>query len=265
VKERINRGLTRVTGYRLEKARPPAPRKPAPRKKGRALPQDYDEAARKIIRAVRPYTMTDPDKVFALIEAVRYVSRHGIGGDVVECGVWRGGSMMLAALELKRRGVADRELWLYDTFAGLPQPDAGIDIDILGHRAIDGWESRTLPDGRTYWAYADEADVRSNMAKTDYPEALLRFVPGLVEETIPRLAPARITVLRIDTDWYASYRHVLRELYDRVVPGGVVIFDDYGHFRGARQAVDEFRAERRITAPLLRIDYSCRMMIKLSS
>jgi O-methyltransferase len=214
---------------------------------------------------VRRFTMTTIERLYALWSSIGYICEARLPGAVVECGVWRGGSMMLAALELRRRGMADRELWLYDTFVGLPKPDAGLDIDILGHRAIDGWEARTLSDGRTYWAYATEADVRANMAGTSYPEALLRFVPGLVEETIPRVAPARIALLRIDTDWYASYWHALRELYDRVVPGGVVIFDDYGHFKGARQAVDEFRAERRITAPLLRVDYSCRMMIKLSS
>ncbi len=217
-----------------------------------------------LLDQVRRYTMTTIERLYALWSSVGYICEARLPGAVVECGVWRGGSIMLAALELQRRGVADRELWLYDTFAGLPKPDARLDIDVLGHRAIDGWEARTLPDGTTYWAYAAAADVRANMAQTGYTEALVKLVPGLVEETIPHTAPARIALLRIDTDWYASYRHVLHELYDRVVPGGVVIFDDYGHFIGARRAIEEFRAERRITAPLLRVDYSCRMMIKLS-
>jgi hypothetical protein len=79
---------------------------------------------------------------------------------------------------------------------------------------------------------------------------------------VPAEAPERIALLRIDTDWHASYVHLLDALYDRVVPGGVLLFDDYGHFLGARQAVDDFRRARGIHQPLVRIDYSCRMMIK---
>ena len=212
---------------------------------------------------VRKYTMGTIERLYALWTQVGYVCEAEVPGDLVECGVWRGGSVMTMALELLRRQKTDRALWLYDTFSGLPRPDA-VDIDVLGNRAIDGWEAHTLPDGQTLWAYADEADVRRNMNSTGYPATQMHFVAGMVEETIPRTASDRIALLRIDTDWYASYRHILVHLYDRVVPGGVVIFDDYGHFGGARKAVDEFRAQRGITSPLMRADYSCRVMIKLS-
>lgn len=211
---------------------------------------------------VRKFTMTTTERLHALWSSVNYVARARIPGDIVECGVWRGGSMMLAALELLRTASHDRRLWLYDTFAGLPKPDAEVDVDVLGNRAIDGWNAHTLTDGKTYWAYADRADVTANMLSTGYPEGLLTFVEGMVEETIPATAPGAISLLRIDTDWYASYRHVLNALYDRVSPGGIVIFDDYGHFGGARKAVDEFLAEHSIVSPLIRVDYSCRMMIK---
>src|SRR4051812_24704620 len=110
-KTRINRALERLTGHvlvqassieelRRQAARPePKPRaKPKPRQ--RALPSDYDDEAKEIVRAVRPWTMTGADKVYALIQAVRYVTRHRIAGDVVECGVWRGGSMQAAARTL---------------------------------------------------------------------------------------------------------------------------------------------------------------------
>jgi len=224
---------------------------------------DVEPEFRAILEQVRRYTMTMVERLHALWTSVGYVAAARLPGDLVECGVWRGGSVMTMALELLRRGDTDRTLWLFDTFAGLPMPDAAVDVDILGNRAIDGWQAATLPDGQTYWAYADEADVRRNMALTGYPADRLRFVPGMVEDTIPATAPERIALLRLDTDWYSSHRHVLDALYDRVVPGGVVIFDDYGHFQGARRAVDEFRAERGIVSPLIRVDYSCRMMIKL--
>ena len=224
---------------------------------------DMEPEFRAILDRVRRYTMTTIERLYALWSSVGYVCAARLPGDLVECGVWRGGSVMLMAHELARRGATDRELWLFDTFAGLPMPDAAIDIDIQGNRAIDGWNARTLTDGNTYWAYADETDVRRNMALTGYPADRQHFVAGMVEDTIPAQAPERIALLRIDTDWYASHRHLLHALYDRVVPGGVVIFDDYGHFTGAKRAVDEFRAERGIVTPLIRVDYSCRMMIKL--
>ncbi len=216
-----------------------------------------------MVDKVRRYTMTSVERLYALWSSVGYVCKAPVPGDIVECGVWRGGSVMMIALELLRLGVSDRDLWLYDTFAGLPRPDPALDVDILGNRAIDGWQATTLTDGRTYWAYADQKDVRRNVGSTGYPADRQHFVAGLVEETIPRVVPDRIALLRIDTDWYASYRHVLRELYQHVVPAGVIIFDDYGHFVGARKAVDEFRAENNIAAPLIRVDYSCRLMIKL--
>lgn len=223
---------------------------------------DMEPAFKADLDRVRRYTMTTIERLYALWSAVEYVAASRLPGDIVECGVWRGGSMMLAALKLKQCDAADRKLWLFDTFAGLPKPDAEIDIDVLGNRAIDGWNAHTLSDGKTYWAYADEADVRNNMSLTGYPNHFQEFVAGLVEETIPTNGPATISLLRIDTDFYNSYKHILHHFYDRVAPGGVIIFDDYGHFGGAKRAVDEFMSERGIVTPLIRVDYSCRMMIK---
>ncbi|WP_439579732.1 TylF/MycF/NovP-related O-methyltransferase [Elioraea sp.] len=215
-----------------------------------------------LLETVRRFTMTTVERLYALWSAVRYLVEAEIAGDFLEAGVWRGGSVMLMAHELLRSGAADRTLWLYDTFSGLPRPNAEIDVDVLGNRAIDGWQMRNLAGDTSVWAYADEAEVRANMAATGYPEALTRFVAGKVEQTIPATMPERIALLRIDTDWYDSYRHLLRTLYDRLVPGGVLLLDDYGHMLGAKRAVDEFRQERGIRQPLLRVDYSCRMMLK---
>lgn len=215
-----------------------------------------------LLEEVRRYTMTSVERLYALWSAVRYLTEAEVPGDFVEAGVWRGGSVMLMARELMRLGRATRRLWLYDTFAGLPRPDAEIDIDVLGNRAIDGWRMHNVEGEGSIWAYADEAEVRANMAATGYPSHLLEFVVGKVEDTIPKVVPDRIALLRIDTDWYQSYRHLLGSLYDRLVPGGILILDDYGHMLGARRATDEFRQERRIRQPLLRVDYSCRMMIK---
>ena len=103
------------------------------------------------------------------------------------------------------------------------------------------------------WAIAGLEDVREGMAETGYPADRVHLHPGLVEDTIPREAPEQIALLRLDTDWYSSTLHELEHLYDRVPSGGIVIFDDYGHWLGARQAVDEFlarRGERLLLAPM---------------
>src|ERR1051325_10354963 len=87
---------------------------------------------------------------------------------------------------------------------------------------------------------------------------------GTVEETIPAQAPERIALLRLDTDWYESTRHELVHLYPRLVPGGVLIIDDYGHWEGARKAVDEYIAQNNLRLFLNRIDYAGRLAIKPS-
>ena len=88
-----------------------------------AFPLDFDEADKELYRRVGPYTMTTPPRVYALVRAVEYVVARGVPGAIVECGVWRGGSMMAAALTLLDLGVKDRELYLYDTFTGMPPPE----------------------------------------------------------------------------------------------------------------------------------------------
>jgi O-methyltransferase len=242
----VNKGLAGTTGYRLEKARKPEPkrRKPPP------FPRFYDEEARAVIRAVRPWTMTSNEKLFALVVAVRYVVDHEIPGDVVECGVWRGGSMQAIARVLAARGATDRELHLFDTFEGMPPPTEQ-DVRHGGPPAAELLATR--PRTAKVWAVADLEDVRAGMAQVGYPAERVHYHPGLVEDTIPAQAPERIALLRLDTDWYASTRHELEHLYDRVPAGGVVIIDDYDYWEGSRKAVDEFVADtgaRLMLAPM---------------
>jgi O-methyltransferase len=237
-KERVNAGLA-LTGHRIVKVKPPAPPAPAPKKKGgrRPIPRDYDDAAKQIIKAVRPRTMTAHEKIMALILSCRYVVDHSIPGAIVECGVWRGGSMQAAALALKDRGVTDRELHLFDTFEGMPPP-TDKDVTTSGGVAAELLAQRDKT--ANVWAVADLEDVQAGMAETGYPAERTHFHVGRTEETIPGLAPEEIAILRLDTDWYESTRHELAHLYDRVPSGGVVLIDDYGSWQGARLAVDEF-------------------------
>lgn len=214
-----------------------------------------------VYQRCRDHSMTSAERMYALFEAVRYVQEAGIAGDIVECGVWRGGSMMVVAEALKLFGGPPRRLHLFDTFEGLPEPDAN-DVDLWGHAAEGWWRQRRISEASSDWARSHLDEVKANLASTGIAAESLVFVKGLVETTLPDAAPDRISILRLDTDWYASTRHEMIHLFPRLVPNGVLIIDDYGHFRGAKKAVDEYLAERRIPLLLVRIDYTGRIAIK---
>jgi O-methyltransferase len=234
--------LARATGYRLVRAKgrssAPAPAKPARAKP--EFPADYDEMARPILRAARPYSMTRVEKQYALYLATRYVVRHKIPGAIVECGVWRGGSMHVVARTLLAVDAADRDLYLFDTFEGMTEPTEK-DLTYGGKPVAELLQSR--PKTARIWAIASLEDVQQGFEAIPYPEERIHYVKGPVESTLPDQAPEEIAILRLDTDWYESTRHELATLYDRLVPGGILIIDDYGTYRGSREATDEFLEE----------------------
>lgn len=255
-KQAVNAAL-RPTGYRLTRippavtpaassgaaaapAKPPKPTAPLP-DKGPSFPHDFDEGVRSIITTVRPRTMTSNEKLWSLVSTVRYVVRHEIPGAIVECGVWRGGSMQAAALTLLEQGVSDRDLYLYDTYEGMtPAGDEDRRRDGRSAAELLAAYDKTNP----IWAAATYEDVEQGMRDTGYPMDRVTMVKGPVEETVPgpdpSALPDQISVLRLDTDWYASTRHELEHLYPRLVSGGVLLLDDYGYWDGARKAVDEW-------------------------
>ncbi|NYE41133.1 hypothetical protein HEB29_002144 [Streptomyces fulvorobeus] len=266
----VNGVLQQLTGYQLRRVSVPAPRtaaagpeaavqpepKPAPKpepkaKAGPQFPADYDDEAKDIIRAVKPYSMTSPERLNAFILATRYVARHGIPGDIVECGVWRGGSMQACAKTLLSLGETERDLYLFDTFEGMTPPT---DEDLR----LDGRSARELLDAqgrdRPIWAVASLEDVQAGFENVPYPKERVHYVRGRVEDTVPDRAPEKISILRLDTDWYASTRHELEHLYARLVSGGVLLIDDYGYWQGSRQAVDEFMEKTGERLLLLRMD-----------
>jgi len=206
----------------------------------------------------RAFTMTSTERMFALWQAARHVAQARIEGDVVECGVWKGGSTMLAALALRSAGDAGRTLWLFDTFTGMSEPSEA-DVDLAGRGAAEEWKSAAQRGG---WCAAPIEGVRSAVLSTGVAPERLRLVAGKVEETLPARAPERIALLRLDTDWYESTRHELVHLWPRLAPGGVLIVDDYGHWRGARRAVDEYFAELGQPQLLTRVDYTARLAVK---
>ena len=219
-----------------------------------------------IARQALPYTMTGPARLLALIDAVRYCERRQVPGSLVECGVWRGGSVLAMILTLQELGTTERDIYLFDTFDGMTAPTEH-DVSPLEPPASATWAAAQADNQRPWSGMFDsstfnETDVRRIVLSTGYPADRVHFVRGPVEETIPETLPNSLALLRLDTDWYASTRHELEHLYPLLNPGGVLIIDDYGHWDGARHAVDEYF--KRQASPLLlnRIDYTGRIAVK---
>jgi hypothetical protein len=217
------------------------------------FPPDFQSDEIAIINAVGPYTMTSAERIHALIRAVNHIVNFGIAGALIECGVWKGGSVMAMALTLLQLQNQQRALYLFDTFAGMTAPDDR-DIDYLGRPA------RMIIDENI--CLASQEETEAVMYSTGYDREKIHFVNGPVEQTLPSRAPEAISLLRLDTDWYGSTRHSLTHLFPRLVPGGILIIDDYGHWQGARRAVDEYFAENRVPLLLHRIDYTGRIGVK---
>jgi hypothetical protein len=219
---------------------------------------DLEPWVAEIIERVRPFTMTSRARISALCHATRYVARARIPGDVVECGVWRGGSMMAAAITLLAESDI-RTLHLYDTFEGMPPPTP------VDRTVASGTSASVLLEeadrSSKLWGYAAIDEVRSNLESTGYPPHQVRYVVGKVEDTVPVHAPDKISILRLDTDWYESTKHELVQLYPRLSVGGVLIIDDYGFWEGSRKATDEYVAENP-SILLHRIDMEGRVAVK---
>lgn len=212
----------------------------------------------------RKYTMTSDEKMRSLYDSVNYISACDIHGDFVECGVWRGGSSMVLACTLMEIGEHNRTIYLYDTFSGMSEPSSD-DLKISDSpRPISGIEywNRTRRGDHTEWCYSPLDDVKKNVFSTGYPHDLIRFTKGKVEDTIPRVIPDKIALLRLDTDFYESTIHEMEYLFPRLSNGGVLILDDYDTWGGAKKAVDEYLIENNVNILLNRMNGGGRIGVK---
>jgi O-methyltransferase len=219
---------------------------------------DSEPAFRSLYDRVKSCTMTSIERLYAMHKATDYIVRAGIPGAFVECGVWRGGSMMMSALTLLALNDPDRQLMLFDTFAGHPEPNLERD----GKLFHDEWQKRLRSDGSTEWGAASIDEVWTNIESTGYPLENVELIKGKVQDTIEDHIPEAIALLRLDTDWYDSTAHELKHFYPRLQKGGVLLIDDYGCMAGQRTAVDEYIAENNITLLLNRIDFAGRVALK---
>lgn len=232
--------------------------------KSKEFPDIIDSKFWEFYEICKPFTMTSIERMYSLYCSVNYVIDNNIKGDFVECGVWRGGSSMMIALILGKRNISDRSIFLYDTFEGMSEP---VDSDF----SFDGFDAKELlikgnrDKNDLIWCIADLEDVKNNLHLTGFSFDKLHFIKGKVEVTIPEFAPkSDIALLRLDTDFYESTFHELTWLFPKLVRNGVLIIDDYGHWKGCRKAVDEYIKSLNIPIFLNRIDYTGRLLIKTS-
>ncbi len=204
---------------------------------------------------VKDYTMISVERGYSLYKSVQYVVSGGIPGDFVECGVWKGGACMLMALTLEKLQEKGRKIFMYDTFSGMTEPTSEDVIAWNGAGVMERWKS----NGFSSWAVGVET-VREMVESVVSDMSPFVFVEGDVEKTLEERIPSSISLLRLDTDWFASTAKELEVLYPLLSRGGILQIDDYGHFQGARKAVDEYFQDKPIF--LSRIDYTGRQGIK---
>jgi len=248
--KKITKGILRRIGFDIVRYRP--------HHHPEAL-RDLTDQETRILELVKPYTLTSEERIAALLNAVGYVTERKIPGALAECGVWRGGSMMAVALALIYHGDLNRDLYLYDTFDGMVEPtnhDKSLDAQCAQSRF------ERSPAGTGGWCRSPIEDVRTNMLSTGYPKEKVHLIEGRVEDTLPAIRPDRLALLRLDTDWYESTRHELVHLFPLLDPRSPLIIDDYGHWQGARTAVDEYIAEHELNLYLHRVDYTCRVAVR---
>jgi hypothetical protein len=213
------------------------------------FPDIIEDAFWEVVDRARPYTMLTIEALYEIYQAVLHLAREGVEGDLVECGVFMGGAVLAATEWAQASGMSARRFFLYDTFSGFPEGTAP-ETDFQGN----------VIKMHPHPSFLETA--REVVARSSWPRDRFIFVEGNVASTLAVTRPGRIALLRLDTDDYASTRVELEQLYPLLAPGGVLMIDDYGHFRGARRATDEFLASAG-SAPLLhRVSYAVRSGIK---
>ena len=196
------------------------------------------------------------ERFLSLFQSVNYIHKNRIEGDLVECGVFRGGSAMMIAYSMMKFNLNEnKNLWLYDTFDGMSDPSE-YDINILNQKAHEEMsKNKKKENTKDIWAYSKLEHVKKNMEKTGLNKKNIIYVEGKVEETLNENIPEKISLLRLDTDFYESTKKELEILYPKIQSGGVIIIDDYGHWKGCKKAVDEYFSDKK-NIFFQHIDYS---------
>lgn len=201
-----------------------------PQLRGRILHEPY--------RSAYAHSLVTPVNLHFLEELATRIERLGIPGDIVECGVYQGGSAAVLGATMARHG-KERKLRLFDSFEGMPQASER-----------DGEFSRKIQG----FGVSDERIVRAVLRRAGVPAERVEIAVGLFEDTFPHSPDRPVALLHVDCDFYEPVLLTLRKFYPRVSPGGFVVLNDYGTFKGAKEATDEFLAEQGLDLEPVMID-----------
>lgn len=205
-----------------------------------------------IEKLVLPYTGVSPTRVHALRLLAEQIEAKGILGDVVECGVWNGGTAALLAATATR-SPQKRTVWLLDSFEGFPASTEKDGVSLRDNLVAKDFTGKIVGN-------VQKVEEVLRLVGADMGQ--VKILPGWFKDTLLSVTSEKIALLNIDADWYASVKEVLEALYDRVVPGGFVSFDDYGFWPGCRAAVDEFVAARKLNFVMHDVDQDMRWFCK---
>ena len=223
------------------------------------LPIEAKSEIKKIIKVSSQYSMTGEKRMYALYQAILNAKIKNLEGDFVECGVWKGGNILLYSL-LNDFFKLDKNIYAFDTFDGMTTPEE-IDVNYQGYSASNAMEkSKKKENEMNVHCFSSIEMVKTNILQHTSINNI-KFVKGPVEQTLLKEEnlPKKISVLRLDTDFYSSTKIELKILYPKLINGGILIVDDYGYWQGARKAVDEYFNEKKI---LHIVDQTCRYIIK---
>jgi O-methyltransferase len=209
----------------------------------KARPGAREERARGLDKNPRAHTMIGLERLGNIQACVEQALADGVPGDLIECGVWRGGAAVFMRAILAAHGVKDRAVWVADSFAGLPPPDEARYPQDKGDTHHANW-----------WLAIPAEEVRETFRRYGLLDEQVRFLEGWFKDTLPRAPIERLAVMRLDGDMYASTMDCLESLYPRLSVGGYVILDDWGLLPACRRAIDDYRAAHGITEPVRPVD-----------
>ena len=223
---------------------------------------DSNNFEKELFEIISEYTMTSHERIFALMKSINFVKHNNVDGDFVECGVWRGGNLILFQKFIEKYNLS-KKIYAYDTFEGMSEPDK-IDETFKGESSKDLLNKlyKKKVDRKKSILIADCSieQVQENFKKFSNKNNLT-CIKGPVEKTLDlkENLPNKISILRLDTDWYSSTKKELEVLFPLLEKNGILIIDDYGFWKGARKAVDEYFENKNVT--MFKIDFTGRMII----
>ena len=222
---------------------------------------ELNEKDSNLINLISNYSMTPKIRIYNLLQALRHLKHKKIHGDYVECGVWKGGNILLFKKFLETDDEYHRNIYAYDTFEGMTSPDEN-DFEISNNNFATKLLEEDKSKKTNVWGVCSLEEVKKNISKHVKNLNNINFIKGPVENTLNerKNIPEKISLLRLDTDWYQSTKKELEVLYEKVESGGVIIIDDYGHWGGSKKAVDEFFSNKFVWMHY--VDYACRLIIK---